>query len=82
MEPTVPEVHTGLRRVQAISQSPGACSLPDSLSGSGGIALGIGEEDDPRAGTMDGDRSSLRVSEDDITQQPHAFHLELIGKPC
>lgn len=29
---------------------------------------------------MDANGSSLRVSEDDITQQPHAFHLELIGK--
>lgn len=47
-----------------------------------GIALGFGEECDARAGPIDGDKSGLRVSKDDITQQPHAFHLELIGKPC
>lgn len=50
------------------------------VNGGEGIALGIREDDDPRAGTIDGDKSSLRVSKDDITQQPHAFHLELIGK--
>lgn len=51
------------------------------VNGREGIALGIGEDNDPQAGTIDGDKSSLRVSKDDITQQPHAFHLELIGKP-
>ena len=45
-------------------------------------APGFGEEGDPRAGTMDGDRSNLSILEDGITQQPHAFHLELMGKPC
>ena len=72
----------GTRESRLWPGTPGARRLLDPSKQETSTALGFGEEGDPRAGTMDGDRSSLRVSEDGITQQPHAFHLELIGKPC
>lgn len=70
----------GGHQTQESGQPPRPVGPAARVNGGEGIALGIGEDDDPRAGTIDGDKSSLRVSKDDITQQPHAFHLELIGK--
>ena len=72
----------GTRESRLWPGTPGARRLLDPSKRETSAALGFGEEGDPRAGTMDRDRSSLGVSEDGITQQPHAFHLELIGKPC
>lgn len=81
LELTMPYLHRGLRNPGPGlgPPVPAACQTP--VSGREGGAPGTREEGNPRAGTMDGDRSSVRVCEDDITPQPHAFHLELIGKP-
>lgn len=66
--------------IWACSPRPAAGSPPEPGEREGRRGAGPRDEDDPRAGTVDGNRSSCKVSEDDLTQQPHAFHLELIGK--
>lgn len=82
VDPTMPNLPMGLRNLGPGDPPELAAFQKGPVSRREGVTLGFGEAGDARAGTMDGDRSSLRVSEDDITQQPPAFHLELIGKPC